>query len=99
MASVVALSQEFHNRIGEKATSELAGWLNTMDTNVRNDIKESMERSFAVFRAEMHTEFARIDARFEGMEAKFESRLSKFESALTWKMVAFWIGTVLSTIA
>jgi len=84
MPVTVKLSQEFYQRLGERAANELVDWFNLMDTAYRSELRELNQVNFARFEATLEQRLAEFDAkaekRFVNFEARAEKRFLNFEA-------------------
>ena len=69
-----------------------------MDSTYKADLRELNNLNFARFDAKVGERFAQIDAKFAQLEAKTERQLGQLEVALTRRMYATALGSVLTQI-
>jgi hypothetical protein len=92
------LSRNFHGKLGDDAANELVSWLNTVDEDLRSQLRELNEQNFARFDAKLDQRFSALDKRFAAQDERFaalggkfavlEERLDGKFSALDWKFTA-----------
>lgn len=91
MAAMAELSPEFYEKFGVKTANELTGWLNSMDANLRQELRDMSDRNTDLLRSEMRAGFAEI-------KAELDTRLAGFESRMLRTMMGFWITSLLSMV-
>jgi hypothetical protein len=99
------LSSRFYEQLGDETANELVNWLNAVDAEFRNDLRERDERNWERFRAElgigmaqMRAEMAELRAAMTGEMSAFRSEVhGELRSHLRW-MFIFWVTTLLALI-
>lgn len=107
MPVTARLSSRFYEKMGDEATAELVNWLNDVDSEFRAQLRDSNDRNWDRFRAdlntvkaELRTEMANLAAALRGEMAKLGSDLraemhSELRIQLRW-MFGFWATTLLA---
>lgn len=114
MPVTAKLSLKFYEKFGDDIANELVEWFNMVDATYRSDLRELNELNFARFdakleqrvaelRAEMHTGFAKLEAKvasnLESILSGTDSKLAQMETRLTRRMFKFWIAQAATTTA
>ena len=66
MPVTAKLSSRFHEKLGDDVTNELVTWLNAVDAEFRNELREANDRNWDRLRAELETMSARLTGEFRG---------------------------------
>jgi len=100
MPVTAKLSRRFYEKLGDDVTNELVTWLNAVDAEFRNQLREANDRNWDRFRAELDTLSSRLTGEFRSglSELRAELRVEIHQEStrlLRW-MFAFWVMTVLT---
>ena len=107
MPVTARLSSRFYEKMGDEATAELVNWLNDVDAEFRAQLRDSNNRNWDRFRADMNTLKAELRAEMASMKAELRSEFqsgiaglraelhSELRLQLRW-MFAFWATTLLA---
>lgn len=111
MPVTAKLSSRFYEKLGDDVTNELVTWLNAVDAEFRNDLREANDRNWDRFRAELNALSARLTGEFRGGLAELRSELrTEFQTGFAnlrveihqeatkqvrWNFL-FWVMTVLT---
>ncbi len=75
MPVTAKLSSRFYDKLGDDVTNELVTWLNAVDAEFRNELREANDRNWDRFRAELETMSARLTGEFRGGLAELRTEL------------------------
>ena len=107
MPVTARLSSRFYEKMGDEATAELVNWLNDVDAEFRAQLRDSNDRNWDRFRADLNTlradlraEMASLAADLRGEMANLKGDLrsemhSELRIQLRW-MFGFWATTHLA---
>lgn len=111
MPVTAKLSSRFYEKLGDDVTNELVTWLNTVDAEFRNELREANDRNWSQLRAELDAQSVRLTAEFRAGLAELRSELrtefqtgfailrvemhQEFTKHLRWTF-GFWVMTVLT---
>jgi len=77
-------SKAFYDKLGHRVVDELVGWLNSVDTTYRADLRELNELNFARFDAKLEQRMAELRAEFEmrftALDAKLDQRIAELRA-------------------
>ena len=107
MPVTARLSSRFYEKMGDEATAELVNWLNDVDAEFRAQLRDSNDRNWDRFRADLNTlkaemraEMARLGAELRVEMASLKGELrsemhQELRTQLRW-MFGFWATTLLA---
>jgi len=75
MPVTAKLSSRFYEKLGDDVTNELVTWLNAVDAEFRNELREANDRNWDRFRAELDTLSSRLTGEFRGGLAELRTEL------------------------
>ncbi|MEX2325695.1 MAG: hypothetical protein WD553_02785 [Gemmatimonadaceae bacterium] len=75
MPVTAKLSSRFYEKLGDDVTNELVTWLNAVDAEFRNDLRDANDRNWSQLRAELDAQSARLTAEFRGGLAELRTEL------------------------
>jgi hypothetical protein len=105
------LSSRFYEKLGDDVTNELVTWLNAVDAEFRNELRDANDRNWSQLRAELEAQSIRLTAEFRGglAELRTEMRtgfadlrgelrveIHQESTKLLRYMFGFWVMTVLT---
>ena len=111
MPVTAKLSSRFYEKLGDDVTNELVTWLNAVDAEFRNELREANARNWNQLRAELEAQSVRLTAEFRGglAELRTEMRtgfadlrgelrveIHQESTKLLRYMFGFWVMTVLT---
>ena len=107
MPVTAKLSSRFYEKLGDDVTNELVTWLNAVDAEFRNELREANDRNWNQLRAELDAQSTRLTAEFRGGLAELRTELHtglanlrvEIHQEATKQLRAnflFWIMTVLT---
>jgi len=88
MPVTARLSKRFYDALGEDVANELVEWLNAVDSNYRQELKDLNDANWA-----------RVEARLAQFEARVDAKLEGLKSELLRWMFLFWVGTMGTVLA
>lgn len=86
MPVTARLSSRFYEKMGDEATAELVNWLNDVDAEFRAQLRDSNDRNWDRFRADMNTLRAELRAEIAGLGADLRSEMASLAAALRGEM-------------
>jgi len=103
MPVTAKLSSRFYEKLGDDVTNELVTWLNAVDAEFRNGLREANDRNWDRFRAELEASSARLSGEFKSGLAELRTELSNLRveihqestKQMRWTF-GFWVMTVLT---
>ncbi len=75
MPVTAKLSSSFYEKLGDDVTNELVAWLNAVDAEFRNELRDANDRNWDRLRAELETLSARLTGEFRGGLAELRTEL------------------------
>ena len=75
MPVTAKLSSRFYEKLGDDVTNELVTWLNAVDAEFRNELREANDRNWDRLRAELESLSARLTGEFRGGLAELRTEL------------------------
>lgn len=75
MPVTAKLSSRFYEKLGDDVTNELVTWLNAVDAEFRNELREANDRNWDRLRAELEALSARLTGEFRGGLAELRTEL------------------------
>ncbi len=75
MPVTAKLSSRFYEKLGDDVTNELVTWLNAVDAEFRNELREANDRNWSQLRAEFDAQSARLTAEFRGGLAELRTEM------------------------
>lgn len=75
MPVTAKLSSRFYEKLGDDVTNELVTWLNAVDAEFRNELREANDRNWSQLRAELDAQSARLTGEFRGGLAELRTEM------------------------
>lgn len=82
MPVTARLSSRFYEKMGDEATAELVNWLNDVDAEFRAQLRDSNDRNWDRFRADMNTLRAELRAEIAGLGADLRAEMASMKAEL-----------------
>lgn len=89
MPVILKPSKELVDRLGDEATSEIVGWLNSMDASSKDELRTLNEQNWARFEskldqrtAELRAEITRVATDLNARIAELNARMDKTAAEL-----------------
>ena len=96
MPVTAKLSSRFYEKLGDDVTNELVTWLNAVDAEFRNELRDANDRNWNQLRAELDAQTVRLTAEFKsGLSGLRVEMHQEFTKHLRWTF-GFWVMTVLT---
>ncbi len=110
MPVTAKLSSRFYEKLGDDVTNELVTWLNAVDAEFRNELREANDRNWNQLRAELDVQSSRLTGEFRGglaelrteLRTEFQAGFANLRVEIHHKsaeqlryMFGFWVTTVL----
>ena len=100
MPVTAKLSSRFYEKLGDDVTNKLVTWLNAVDAEFRNQLREANDRNWDRFRTEFAASSATLSGEFKSglsvLRAELLVEIHQESTKLLRWMFAFWVMTVLS---
>ncbi len=75
MPVTAKLSSRFYEKLGDDVTNELVTWLNAVDAEFRNELRDANDHNWDRLRAELDAMSARLTGEFRGGLAEIRTEL------------------------
>lgn len=75
MPVTAKLSSRFYEKLGDDVTNELVTWLNAVDAEFRNELREANDRNWSQLRARLEAQSIRLTAEFRGGLAELRTEM------------------------
>lgn len=82
MPVTARLSSRFYEKMGDEATAELVNWLNDVDAEFRAQLRDTNDRNWDRFRADLNTAKAELRTEIAGLRGDLESGLAALRGDL-----------------
>ncbi len=82
MPVTARLSSRFYEKMGDEATAELVNWLNDVDAEFRAQLRDSNDRNWDRFRADLNAAKAELRTEIAGLRGDLESGLAALRGDL-----------------
>lgn len=90
MPVILKPSKELVEQLGDQVTSELVGWLNTMDASQKAELRDMNEQNFVRFDAKLEQRVvelhAKLDAKIDRVGAALDAKIDRVGAALDAKI-------------
>ncbi len=107
MPVTARLSSRFYEKMGDEATAELVNWLNDVDAEFRAQLRDSNDRNWDRFRADLNTVKAELRAEMATLGSALRAEMANLGSELRAEMhreirtlllwmFGFWATTLLA---
>ena len=88
MPVTARLSSRFYEKMGDEATAELVNWLNAVDAEFRAQLRDSNDRNWDRFRADMNTLRAELRAEIAALGADLRAEMANMKAELRGEMAS-----------
>jgi hypothetical protein len=88
MPVTARLSSRFYEKMGDEATAELVNWLNDVDAEFRAQLRDSNDRNWDRFRADLNTLRAEIRAEIAALGADLRGEMANMKAELRGEMAS-----------
>ena len=82
MPVTARLSSRFYERMGDEATAELVNWLNDVDAEFRAQLRDSNDRNWDRFRADLNTVKVELRAEMASLGAELRAEMASLGAEL-----------------
>jgi len=86
MPVTARLSSRFYEKMGDEATAELVNWLNDVDAEFRAQLRDSNDRNWDRFRADMNTLRADLRAEMAKLATELRGEMANLAAELRGEM-------------
>ncbi|MEO6330969.1 MAG: hypothetical protein ABIV11_00290 [Gemmatimonadaceae bacterium] len=82
MPVTARLSSRFYEKMGDEATAELVNWLNDVDAEFRAQLRDSNDRNWDRFRADLNTVKVELRAEMASLGAELRAEMASLGAEL-----------------
>ncbi len=82
MPVTARLSSRFYEKMGDEATAELVNWLNDVDAEFRAQLRDSNDRNWDRFRADLNTVKVELRAEMASLAADMRAEMASMKAEL-----------------
>lgn len=82
MPVTARLSSRFYEKMGDEATAELVNWLNDVDAEFRAQLRDTNDRNWDRFPADMNTLKAELRAEMASLAADMRAEMASMKAEL-----------------
>jgi hypothetical protein len=82
MPVTARLSSRFYEKMGDEATAELVNWLNDVDAEFRAQLRDTNDRNWDRFRADMNTLKVELRAEMASLAADMRAEMASMKAEL-----------------
>ena len=86
MPVTARLSSRFYEKMGDEATAELVNWLNDVDAEFRAQLRDSNDRNWDRFRADLNTVKVELRAEMASLGAELRAEMASLGAELRAEM-------------
>ena len=88
MPVTARLSSRFYEKMGDEATAELVNWLNDVDAEFRAQLRDSNDRNWDRFRADLNTVKVELRAEMASLGAELRAEMASLAADMRAEMAS-----------